>query len=750
MRTIAFLTLVISVVCFVLPQTLDARVSPAETPAPVLQPEATTIDGRSYGRLTPVVYQDASLFVLHGVAAEYVEQSYATFRSRTDFDELYADGIVDAVSFIIGDERFENIVGGSVLVVGKPYPKAVVGTIGLGAPLKSVHDAYGPPGFENKDFLLSGYKTEWFYIAFQGAETVERIYIAKRNAYSDKEGLLPEFFRTAGKTSFAYAAWGMKGTQLGRGSQTYYHPGGLCLWDGPNADYFVRVFTDFTGLVPRWTVDAETFAFSEFDYPEYKIFLAASKETELREQFEKFASVSPDGAIAAIEFGTCTYERSGWLFRFRDGRGPDVFIRAGHYPAEPVWLEHGHVGIDTMHGFGVYDLAAYPASPNGFSMAGLLAYPEPETSAVFYAKYEDVGGPYNNAFDRERQTLRIPENGFTLYWQGEEMETAQSEAAPLLLHFHYDSDGKLGVEVQNFTNTGTAVPLHPRVTLVKNMRALEETARKGDLAALKRLAQHSCMSGTNPREWLANRRLAEHLYTAVLAGPGIQGGAVPRREAERQLENLRRFSALEEAALAGDADKQCELAEWYRSGVGDREHLDENMRRCFHWYTVAAEEGSRRAQIDLGRLFYSRDELKQAEHWYGKAAAQGSAMGEYLLSRLLMRPEYLSGKDPASSRNYERSLLLLRSAAQKGDPAAQSDLGDYYLGEGDLVTAWKWLTLGERATVTMDGYYAGKVKEAESRMSAEEKARALRLVEAWKQEPRPDRNDPYDWVFPPW
>ena len=749
MRTTLFLGIFLSVVCCGFSQKPAAGVSIAGTPSPALQPETTIIDGRPYGRLPLVSYKDASLFVLHGAAADYVEQSYAAFRSRADFEDLYAEGTVDAVSFIIGDERFENIVGGSVLIIGAPHTKAVVGNIGVGAPLKSVLEIWGPPDFVNKDLRLAGYKTERFYIAFRGTETVERIYIAKRNAYAGKSGLIPEFFRTANKNDFAYAARGKQCVQIGRGSMTCHHPGGLYLWYGAGDEFHVRVFRDFTGLVPQGPVSAETYEPSDFDYPEYKIYLAADEEAALAKQFETKASVSPDGNIAAVTYGECTYERSGLLFRFRDGKRPDVFIRAGHYPAAPVWLEHGHVGIDTMHGFGVYDLAAYGASANGFGMEGLLAYPAPEKSAVFYAEYEDAGGPYTMAFDRERQTLRIPENRFTLYRHGEAAEAAQSGDAPLLLHFHYDSAGKLGVEVRNSIRTG-AVHLHPHLEPIKDMRALEEAAGKGIPAALKRLALHYCMSGATPAEWLANRRQAERLYAAVLADPGAQGGGAAAREAERKLEDLRRISALEEAALAGDADKQCELAERYYGRGMEREHIDENVRRCIYWYTVAGEGGNLRARIDLGRLFYSRGDLSQAEYWYGKAAAQGSAIGEYLLGNLLLSSEYFTGEESASGRNYERAMELLHNAAQKGNPAAQCDLGAHYLEEGDMITALKWLTLGRRAGSAMDIYYSDRVKKAEAGMSEEEKAKAMRLVEQWEKEPRPAWTEPYEWVLPAW
>ena len=396
-----------------------------------LQDETVIIHGRQYAYLKIIPFKDVSLFVLHGVAADYIRQGYETFRLSTDSKKLYADGVIDAASFIIGEERFENIVGGSLLIFDKRHQQTIVGDIHVGEALVKVRDTYGNPDFEWKAYSLIGYKTEHYYIAFRGAKNVERIYIAGRNAQKSMEGIIPTYASSSDNkwNNFPFAVWGLRPIQLWRGSMAYYHPDGLRIWTDPE-DTHVWVFNDYTGLVPRHLTDKDTISFVEYDYTEHKIFLAIFAEEALQKQFEAEGQYSPDGHIAAVAFGNCTYERAGLLFRFLDGSGPDVFITPGHFPDKPIWLNGRYVGMETMHGFGIYDLHANPST---------------EGDAVFSLEYHDTAGPFIRHFDRASGTLVFGTDGFTSRKKDGVEEIKIHEDEYLVLHLHYDKQENISV-----------------------------------------------------------------------------------------------------------------------------------------------------------------------------------------------------------------------------------------------------------------------------------------------------------------
>lgn len=400
-----------------------------------------TIHGRQYVHLKTIPFQDASVFILHGVAADYIQQEYETFRSGVDSKTLYADGVIDAASFIIGEERFENIFGGSLLIFDKRHQQTVVGDIRVGDALTRIRDAYGRPDFELKGSNLIGYKTEHCYVAFRGATNVERIYVARRNAQNNKEGILPAYLSSGDdKWNFPFEAWGLRGKHLWRGSMTYYHADGLRIWVDPDPECApVYVFNDYAGLVPKQLTDKDTIFFVAYDYPEHKIYLAVYKEEALQKQFETEGYYSPDRRIAAVTFGNCTYERAGVLFRFLDGSGPDLFIAPGHFPDKPVWLNRRYVGIETMHGFGIYDLQAHPATGE---------------SAVFYIEYHDAAGPFIKYFDQESGTLVIDTDGFTIRKKDGDEEIIVHEDAYLLLHLHYDTQENISVTTGRMRKEG--------------------------------------------------------------------------------------------------------------------------------------------------------------------------------------------------------------------------------------------------------------------------------------------------------
>ena len=395
---------------------------------------------KHYTHLPTPAFQDASRFVLHGVAADYVSKDYPAFREAADIKALYRDGIIDAASYIVRENRFENIVGGSVLVFDQRHTQPVVGDIAVGTPMASVLQQFGDPDFDWKAHNLIGYKTEQFYIGFTGQDKVDHIYLSKRYPQGSSDDVLPALLTSESPNDFPFAAWNLEGRQLWRGSMTYNSRGGLEIQRYESQTVYIH--KDYRGQVPKSMPKKGPVFFTDVDYPEYKIYAAVYEETYVQKTLAAEGHTSPDKRMEAIEFGLCTYERAGLLFRRLDGGGPDTFITPGHFPSPPFWLSSRYVGIETMDGFGVYDLEAYPDNyeASEFSGAG--------KGVVFYVKYHDAGGPFIQPADGEVSSLVIPSEGFTIQPRGGAAKRTldSSEKQQLQLTFHYDAAGKLGVK----------------------------------------------------------------------------------------------------------------------------------------------------------------------------------------------------------------------------------------------------------------------------------------------------------------
>ncbi|MEY4940690.1 MAG: hypothetical protein RIQ93_2425 [Verrucomicrobiota bacterium] len=170
----------------------------------------------------------------------------------------------------------------------------------------------------------------------------------------------------------------------------------------------------------------------------------------------------------------------------------------------------------------------------------------------------------------------------------------------------------------------------------------------------------------------------------------------------------------------------------------------------------------------------------QAVAWYRRAVAQGYAPAEQALGSRL-----LAGR--GAPKNQEEGLRLIRSAAEKGNARAQSILGGAYergtglakdpvaavrwyrkaaeqgeqfgqrglgaayaRGSGvpqDLIQAYVWLTLAGDADLKVTPgmqhekksqvkRWTARFREIESKLSAEQKAEAAKLIQAREQQMR--------------
>ncbi len=156
-------------------------------------------------------------------------------------------------------------------------------------------------------------------------------------------------------------------------------------------------------------------------------------------------------------------------------------------------------------------------------------------------------------------------------------------------------------------------------------------------------------------------------------------------------DNLPTFSnKLHEAALAGDANAQVDLALCYSQGWG----VEIDHAKAVHWYTLAAEQGHRAALHSLGIKYMhgdgvKRDPAKAAEYWQ-RAADLGFAMSMFLLANCYQNGDGVPEDSELSYSLYER-------AAKLDYPPAMLDYGmlTFFrnLGTPLVEEAYRWLLL---------------------------------------------------------
>jgi len=149
------------------------------------------------------------------------------------------------------------------------------------------------------------------------------------------------------------------------------------------------------------------------------------------------------------------------------------------------------------------------------------------------------------------------------------------------------------------------------------------------------------------------------------------------------------MNALTEAASAGDASAQFELAKRFHQGIG----VSVNYEEAIKWYTQSAEQGHYKAQNNLADMYYNGNGVEkdnvQAANWLKKAANQGSALTQYNLSIM-----YEAGEGVEQSDALAFSWCL--ESADQGYADAQYTLGLWYReGQGvnrDSSLAHSWFS----------------------------------------------------------
>lgn len=155
------------------------------------------------------------------------------------------------------------------------------------------------------------------------------------------------------------------------------------------------------------------------------------------------------------------------------------------------------------------------------------------------------------------------------------------------------------------------------------------------------------------------------------------------------------MQALQRAADSGSAEGAHRLALVYAEGTGG---TPRNDAKALELFEKAAAAGHRRAQINVGTLYYrgqgTQRDLILARAWLEKAAAQDDPYALYALARAMDDSLGQAMADPV------RAADLYRRAAQRGHPFAALRYG-LALNDGvgvrkDPVLAQQWLIHAEK------------------------------------------------------
>lgn len=193
-------------------------------------------------------------------------------------------------------------------------------------------------------------------------------------------------------------------------------------------------------------------------------------------------------------------------------------------------------------------------------------------------------------------------------------------------------------------------------SVAASLAAHAQTNEGGDVAPALRAAVAAYRTGdlataeANLRPLVPGNADAEAWLGAVLLDRG------------QNAEGLRR---LQHASDAGSSEGTHQLALVFAQG---RAGTPRNIQRAAELFERAASAGHRRAQINIGLLYFRGQgvprDLVQARAWLEKAAADDDPYALYALGRTMEDAQGLAGQDPV------RAVDLYRRAAEKGHPFA--------------------------------------------------------------------------------
>ncbi|TAJ24769.1 MAG: sel1 repeat family protein [Reyranella sp.] len=205
-----------------------------------------------------------------------------------------------------------------------------------------------------------------------------------------------------------------------------------------------------------------------------------------------------------------------------------------------------------------------------------------------------------------------------------------------------------------------AAPLRPAVTAY----------RQGDTATAERALRSLNTPSADADAWLG----------AILIDRGARA------------EGLR---LIQRAADAGSAEGEHRLALIYANGEAG---IPRDEARAAQLFEKAAEKGNRRAQLNIGTMYYRGQgmprDLIQSRAWLEKAAADGNVHAIYALGRAMAESAPPASADPA------RAADLFRQAAERGHMFAALRYG-MALSDGagvkkDQAAAQRWFVMAQQ------------------------------------------------------
>ena len=127
----------------------------------------------------------------------------------------------------------------------------------------------------------------------------------------------------------------------------------------------------------------------------------------------------------------------------------------------------------------------------------------------------------------------------------------------------------------------------------------------------------------------------------------------------------------------GDPEFGCKLAQFnlgliYRKGF---KHIESDPMEALKWYSMSAEQGYDRAQVNLAAIYDKgigvRQSYNKAFRWYMKAALQGNPKGQYNLACMYDHGEGVKQSNTDAFNWYQKS-------AEQGHTDALVNLGIMY------------------------------------------------------------------------
>ena len=219
--------------------------------------------------------------------------------------------------------------------------------------------------------------------------------------------------------------------------------------------------------------------------------------------------------------------------------------------------------------------------------------------------------------------------------------------------------------------------------------------------------------------------------TPVMLSPQDAAGASPagnggtRADAEAEIPSAVGTAKLRQAAAAGDAFAQFEIATRFAEGKG----VAQDHGQAFAWYERAATRGLASAQFRLAAYFERgvgvEPDKERAKVWYTRAADQGYVRAMHNLGVLTVG----TGERQA---DYITAARWFRQAADRGLADSQFNLAILYEnGRGvpkSLPEAYKWFALAARSG---DPVAARRLEQVRARLAPAELEAAEQKLAAW-------------------